>query len=61
MEKELKIKVHINSNFEIDCTPDLESWNKASNDEKLLYVEDMIKEYIHDNINYLIRDSIVEY
>ena len=30
MEKELKIQVHINSNFEIEANPNLKDWTEAS-------------------------------
>jgi len=57
MEKELKIQVHINSNFEFDEHPDLSDWNNASHDEKQLYIENRVKYYIHNNINQIIDDS----
>ena len=54
MEKELKIQVHIDFDFEIKAYPDLEDWNKASNKERNIYIKDQVKDYLLDNIDEII-------
>jgi hypothetical protein len=56
MEKELKIKVHIDSNFEIESNADLKDWNEASNESRNIYVKDQVKEYLLDHIDQIIDD-----
>ena len=65
MEKEIKINVKFNSEFEIKSYPDLDNWNNASIESKNLYVKEEVKEYllnqIDDIIDELLDDSNIEY
>jgi hypothetical protein len=65
MTKELKIKVHLDSKFEIEANPNLEHWNEATNESKDYYVKQRVKEFLmnqlDDIIDDLIKDSKIEF
>jgi len=44
--KNIKIKVKINSEFEVNANPNLNDWNEASIDSKHIYVKEQVKEFL---------------
>jgi len=65
MEKELKIKVKINSKFEVESNPNLKDWNNATTESKNEYVKEQVKSYllfqIDDIIDDLLNGAMIEY
>ena len=55
----MKIKVTLNYEFEID--PPKEDWDSADEDARNTYIENSLKEWVNEDINYLLRDSDTEY
>jgi hypothetical protein len=59
MEKELIIKVKINSSFNsvVYANPNLEAWNDATNEQRDEYVKERIREFLLENIDELLDNS----
>ena len=59
MEKELIIKVKINSSFNsvVYANPNLEVWNDATNEQRDEYVKERIREFLLENIDELLDNS----
>jgi hypothetical protein len=58
MEKELKIKVKINSEFEVDATPNINDWDEATIDSRNEYVKERVKEFLLNQIDDIIDDLL---
>lgn len=56
MEKELIIKVRINSSFEVGANPNLKDWNEATNEQRDEYVKDRVREFLLESIDEIIDE-----
>lgn len=56
MEKELNIKVKIESSFEIDTNPNLKDWNEATNEQRDEYVKERVREFLLERIDEIIDE-----
>lgn len=58
MEKNLIIKVKINTELKIKATPNLNDWNEASEESKNIYIKERITEHLLDNIDFIVDDLV---
>jgi len=58
MEKQLKIRVKIDSEFEIEANPNLNDWNNADKASKKKYIKYQVKNFLLDNIDDMIEDLL---
>jgi hypothetical protein len=58
MEKELTIKVKIDSSFEIDADPNLKDWEDATDEQRKEYVKGKVREFLLEQIDSIVDDII---
>lgn len=58
MEKELTIKVKIDSSFEIDVDPNLKDWEDATDEQRKEYVKGKVREFLLEQIDSIVDDII---
>lgn len=58
MEKELNIKVKINTKFVVKANPKLEDWDDSDEESKKYYVKEQVKEFLIDNIDNIMDDLL---
>lgn len=58
MEKELTIKVKIDSSFEIDVDPNLKDWEDATDEQRKEYVKEKVREFLLEQIDSIVDDII---
>lgn len=58
MEKELIIKVKLNSSFEVSANPIEKNWEEASDDSRSFYVREKVREFILENIDDLVEEIL---
>ena len=56
MEKELNIKVKIESSFVIDANPNLKDWDEATNEQRDEYVKEKVREFLLERIDEIIDE-----
>ena len=56
MEKELNIKVKIDSSFEVDANPNLKDWNEATDEQRNEYVKERVREFLLEQIDEIIDE-----
>ena len=58
MNKELKIKVEMNTSVEINAYPNLKDWHDATTESRDYYVKEQVREYLLTNMEDIIDDII---
>ena len=58
MEKELTIKVKIDSSFEIDVDPNLKDWEDATDEQRKEYLKEKVREFLLEQIDSIVDDII---
>jgi hypothetical protein len=54
MNKELKIKVKINTSFEIDANPNLKDWEEATYEQRNEFVKNKVREFLLEEIDEIV-------
>jgi hypothetical protein len=55
-EKELNIRVNINTKFNIEANPNIKDWNEATIESKNYYVRKKVREYLLYQIDEIIDE-----
>ena len=56
MNKELTIKVTINTEFEVFASPNLEHWNEANDEQRTIYAKEQVKEFLTEKLDIILDD-----
>ena len=56
MNKELTIKVTINTEFEVLASPNLEHWNEANDEQRTIYAKEQVKEFLTEKLDIILDD-----